>query len=313
MQATRLQEVAQRNGVGLVALGAALFSTGPVLIAAADASGPVLSFWRLWFGVVALGVTFAIYGKLTDRWPDRRGWSLAGRCGVLFAAHQLLNMVAIKRTSVVDVALMQVLAPVVIAVLAVRMFDEHPGVRFRLWSALALAGAAIVVLGGASGPDGDLTGMVLAAGNVVLYAVYFVWSKKARDEIDVVPFLFGVVLTAALLVSAYVLVAGEPVLDASDADLAAAAAVAIGPGVLGHFVTTWPLRWVPANIPPLVQLSIPFLAGFLAWLFIDEGITLIHLIGGVVTIAGVAGAIRSPAGRRMIAREDAVLVTGPTD
>jgi len=310
VQAARIQATAERNGVALVGLGAVLFSTGPILIATADASGPVVSFWRLWIGAAILGLILLGYGRSTGRWPDRIGWAWAARCGVVFACHQLLNMVAIKRTSVVDVALMQVLAPVVIAVLAVRLFDEHPGVRFRLWSGVALAGAVVVVLGGAGGPNGDPVGMTMAGGNVLFYAVYFVWSKQARDAIDVVPFLFGTILTSAVLVSIFVVLAGEPVADASATDLLCAAGVAIGPGVIGHFVTTWPLRWVPANIPPLLQLCIPFLAGAMAWLFLDQGITIAHLLGGAITIAGVAGAIRSPAGRRMIVREEAVLVTG---
>jgi drug/metabolite transporter (DMT)-like permease len=306
----RLQAVGERNGVALVALGAVLFSTGPVMIAAADAPGPVLSFWRLWIGAAVLAVAFAVHGRISGRWPSKVGWSWAARCGVAFAAHQLALMVAIKRTSVVDVALMQVLAPVVIAVLAVRLFDEHPGIRFRTWSAVALAGAVVVVLGGSGGPAGDPLGMALAGVNVVFYALYFVWSKQGRDEIDVVPFLFGAVLTAAVLVSGYVVVSAEPVAAARWPDLLAAAGVAIGPGAVGHFVTTWPLRHVPANVPPLLQLCIPFLAGAMAWLFVDQAITLAHLLGGITTIIGVAGAMRSPAGRRMVAREDAVLVAG---
>ena len=306
----RFQAAAERQSVALVALGAVLFSSGPVLIAGADASGAVLSFWRLWIGVVLLGLVFAAYGLRTGRWPTRQGWGWAARCGAMFAVHQLMLMTALRRTSVVDVVLMQVLAPVVVAVLAVRMFSEHPGVRFRLWSAVALSGAVVVALAGSSGPEGDTLGMLLAAGNVVTYAVYFVWSKQAREAIDVVPFLWGVLVVAGVVVSGYVVVAGEAPMDAAASDIWAAAAVAIVPGAVGHFISTWPLRWVPANIPPLLQLGIPFLAGFQAWIFLDQGITAAHLIGGVVTIAGVAGAILSPAGRRMVAKEDAVLAAG---
>jgi drug/metabolite transporter (DMT)-like permease len=118
------------------------------------------------------------------------------------------------------------------------------------------------------------------------------------------------VTTAALVVSAFVLASGEAPFDASEGDILAAGAVALGPGAIGHFVSTWPLRWVPANVPPLLQLAIPFLAGFLAWLLLGEAITAVHLLGGAITIAGVAGAIRSPAGRRMVARDEAVLAAG---
>ena len=305
----RLQAAAERRPVILVGLGAVLFSTGPVLIAGADASGPVVSFWRLWIGSAILGAILLGYGRATGRWPQRRGWSWAVRCGLLFAGHQLMNMIAIKRTSVVSVSLMSVLAPVIVAILAARMFDEHPGVRFRLWTFVALVGAVVVALGGSSGPHGSATGMLLAAGNVVCYSVYFVWSKQARDDIDVVPFLWGVATTAAVAVSAYVLVTGEAPLTASGTDVLAAAGIAIGPGAIGHFVTTWPLRLVPANIPPLLQLSIPFLAGAMAWLFLGQGISGVDVVGGAITLLGVFGALRSPLGHELV-EDEAVLAAG---
>ena len=305
-----LRSAAERRPVVLVVVGVLLFSTGPVLVQWSDVSGPVLSFWRLWIGVVALGAASVVHVRVTARRPTRAGWTAAVRCGVAFGLHQLLFMVAIKATSVVDVTLMQVLAPMVVAVLAVPLFGERPGPAFRGWSLVAVAGAVVVALGGSSGPDGDPVGMLLAAGNVVLFAFYFVWSKQARDVIDVVPFLFGVVATAAVTVSAYVLVAGEAPGSAGPHDLLVAAAIALGPGALGHFVSTWPLRWVPANVPPLLQLAIPVLAGGMAWALLDEAITSTHVVGGLITVVGVAGAIRSPAGRRLVAREEAALAAG---
>jgi drug/metabolite transporter (DMT)-like permease len=85
--------------------------------------------------------------------------------------------------------------------------------------------------------------------------------------------------------------------------------IAAGPGAIGHFVSTWPLRWVPANVPPLLQLAIPFLATGLAWLVLHQSIRPGHVIGGSITMVGVAGALRSPAGRRLVAREEVILAT----
>ena len=303
--ARRIQIVAERQPVTLVVAGVVLYALGPVLVAGAEVSGPVLSFWRLWFGVVVMGVVSSVYLGVTGRWPSRRGWSRAAACGVVFAVHQLFFMSAVRMTSVVDVTLMQVLQPLVVAVLAVRAFGERPGIRFRTWSALAISGAAVVALGGASGPQGDPVGIAFAVLNVVFFAVYFVWSKQARADIDVVPFLFGVTVVAAVVVSLLVAATGEAPSSAGQGDLLVALAIAVGPGALGHFVSTWPLRWVAANVPPLLQLAIPFVAGFLAWLVLDEGITFAHLVGGMLTIVGAVGAIASPAGRRMVGRNEA--------
>jgi drug/metabolite transporter (DMT)-like permease len=305
-----LKAAGERRPVGVVSLAVLVFATGPVLIAGANVPGAVMSFWRLWIGAAVLGVITLVYIRTSGRRPEREGWRWAALCGLLFAGHQLAFMIALVRTSVVDVTLMQVLQPLVVAALAARLFGEHPGPRFRFWSAIAMAGAAAVALGGATGPEGDAGGVVLAIVNILFFSVYFLGSKQSREVIDVIPFLFGMTFVAAVAVSAYVVVAGEPVGAVNGHDLYAAATVAIVPGIIGHFLATWPLRWVPANIPPLLQLAIPFLAGTLAWLLLDESITAVHVGGGIVTVVGAAGALRSPMGRRMVEVEEAALAAG---
>ena len=270
------------------------------MIAGASASGPVLSFWRLLIGVPLMGSLTLWHVRASGRRPDRVGWSWAGRSGVAFGLHQLCFVIALKATSVVDVTLLQVLQPIFVGVLAAVLFGERPGVRFRIWSLVAIAGAAVVVLGGATGPEGDPAGVALGIANIAFFAVYFVWSKQARDRIDTVPFLFGVVVAAAVVVSGLVFVTGEPVGAVSGDDLLVAGYIALVPGALGHFVTTWPLQRVAANIPPVMQLAMPFLAGGLAWLVLGQRITPLHVLGGLITIAGVAGSLLSPGGRRLV-------------
>lgn len=294
-----LAEIGRRSPLALIALGVVLYATGPVFVGSAEVSGPVLSFWRLWFGVAVFGVATVVHTRTSGRRADLEGWKWAARAGFVFGIHQLCFMSAVKLTSVVDTTLMSTLSPIVVGVLAVPMFGERPGLPFRAWSAVAIAGAAVVALAGSSGPGGDPIGMLLAFVNVVFFALFFVWSKHTRDHIDVVPFLFGVMVVAASTVTCYVVVSGEPVGSARGHDFAMAACMALGPGALGHFVMTWPLRWVPANVPPIMRLAGPAISGALAYAILHQEITVAHLVGGSVTIAGVAGALLSPAGRAL--------------
>lgn len=294
-----LADLARRFPLSLIAFGVVLYAVGPVLVAASGVTGPVLSFWRLWLGVAVFGIATVVHVGVTGRRPDRGGWVWAARAGFVFALHQLCFMTAVKATSVVDTTLMSTLSPIVVGVLAVPMFGERPGRTFRAWSAIAVIGAAGVALAGSSGPEGDPFGMALALLNVVFFALFFTWSKHTRDQIDVVPFLFGVMLVAAVTVSGYVTIAGEPLGSVHARDLWLAFAMAIGPGALGHFVMTWPLRWIPANVPPVMRLAGPAISGALAWVFLSQPVSAAHVIGGTVTVAGVGGALLSPAGRAL--------------
>jgi drug/metabolite transporter (DMT)-like permease len=292
-QATGVRAVAERHPVGVVALAVVLFSTGPVMVGAATVSGPIFSFWRLWIGSAGLMIVALLNVRRTGRWPTRTGVKWAALGGVAFGLHQLTFMSALRMTSVVDVTLMNTIAPIVVAVLAVPLFGERTGPAFRLWSGVAMVGAAFVVVAGSAGPQGDLAGMLLAAVNVVFYAVFFVWSKMGREHIDPVSFIFGATLGAAITVSMFVAVAGDGVGDISRRDLLLCLGVALVPGFMGHFAVTWSLRWVPANVPPVLMLAIPALSGVGAWIFIGQQITLAQVAAGLVTLAGVAGALRS--------------------
>jgi len=287
----RVSGAAARHPLALIALGVLLYSTGPVFVAASAVSGPVFSFWRLWIGVPALGLLTALHVRAGGRWPDRRAWRWAGWAGLAFGSHQLLMFTAIKATSVVDVSLMNTLAPIIVAIAAVPLFGERPGWRFRAWTVLAMAGAAVVVLGASAGPEGDPLGMTMAVGNVIAFGGFFLLSKLGREDIDVLPFLFGVMVVAAVSVTAFTLLTGDPIGTIGGRDLGLAAATGLGPGIVGHFVMTWPLRWVAANVPPVMRLAQPILSGLLAWWLLTEPITAPHLLGGALTLVGVAGAV----------------------
>jgi drug/metabolite transporter (DMT)-like permease len=288
-----VRAVAERHPVGVVAFGVVLFSTGPVMVGAASVSGPVFSFWRLWIGSAVLLLVALLDIRRTRRWPSRTGVKWVALGGIAFGLHQLSFMSALRMTSVVDVTLMNTIAPIVVAILAVPLFGERPGPAFRLWSAVAMAGAAFVVVAGSTGAQGDPAGMALAATNVVFYALFFVWSKLGRDHIDPISFVFGATLGAALTVSGFILVSGSDVGDITSGDLLLCLGVALVPGFIGHFSVTWSLRWVPANVPPVLMLAIPALSGVMAWLLIGQRITPLQVVAGAVTLAGVAGAVRT--------------------
>jgi drug/metabolite transporter (DMT)-like permease len=289
----RLQALGRRYPLALVGLGVVLYSVGPVLLAASSLSGPAFSFWRLWLGVPVLGAAMLVGLRAGGRRPDLAALRWPLWAGLAFGGHQLLFMTAVKATSVADVVLMNTLAPIITAVGAARLFGERPTARFGACTAVAIAGAGVIIAGGATGTRGDAAGMAMAVANVMLFAVFFLLSKRSRAHLDVLPFLFGTMLVAAVAVSLFVLATGTAVPLPAGRDLALCFTVAALPGALGHFVMTWPLQWVPANVPPVLRLGQPILAGLLAWALLGEPITGAHVAGGVLTVTGVLGAVLS--------------------
>lgn len=293
--------IASRFPFHLIALGVLLYATGPVLARSSDTTGVLLSFWRLWFGVSVLAVGLAVHWASGRDIGTAKGFRLAVLAGATFSLNQVFFFTAIKRTTVVDASLMSTLAPVVVALVAIPLFGERPARPFRAWSALAMVGTIVVVLGSASSPDGDIVGMLMAVVSTVFFALFFVISKVSRPHIPVVSFLTAVMGTAAVFVSGFVFVLGLHPREVEGPDLWIALAMAIVPGTLGHIVMTWPLNYVPANVPPLMRLAGPGLSGTMAWVALDEGITLVQVVGGAVILFGLSGAVRSRAGQELVA------------
>ena len=289
---TRAREHAITHPLALIVASTVLYATGPTLVQASDVSGPVFSFWRLWMGVpILLGA--ALVGGGVRRWRslDLRAWRWPVAAGLFFGLHQLAFMTAVKLTSVTDATLVNTLAPLMVALAAIPLFGERPTVRFWLSTLVAMSGTAIVVLGGSSGASGNVLGMALALLNVVFFTGFFLVSKRSRDDIDVLSFLAGVITVAAVVVSVWVLATGADAGTVEPLDLWLALAVAAGPGALGHALATWPLAYLPAGLPPVIRLGQPIIAGLIAWAVLGEPVTVAHLVGGALTLAGVLGAV----------------------
>jgi len=286
--------------MALVAFGAFLYSTSPVMVAASSISGTGFAFWRLVSGTMIFGVTTLVMRRRGGPVP-LRAWRWALISGVAFGVHQMMFFSAVKATSVTDVSLITRLSPLFVGILAARMFGERPGRSFVAGAAIAMAGAAVVVLSGSSGPQGDAAGMAMAVGHVAAFSVWFVISKRSRSEIDLVRLFLGTFVMAGLMIAAFAAVAGIALPVPGPRDALLIITVAAVPGAIGHVVSTWPLRWVPANIPPVVSLGIPISAGLQAWLFLDQGVTAAAVFGGAVTLAGVAIAVLGRSGREMVA------------
>lgn len=309
--ASRIRDAARRAPLLLVAAGVFLYSTGPVMLQASQLSGPVFSFWRLWIGVAGLGVVVAVQRRFGVAVPEWRRWRVAAWAGVAFGAHQLLFFTAVKITTVVDVSLMNALAPIVTAIGARWMFGERPGHGFWRWAVIAIVGAALLAVAASAAPAGSAVGMTMALLNVVCFAIFFLLSKRGRDHLPVMTFLLGTILVAALVVSAFVGLTGAHPMRARGVDLALAAGVALGPGLIGHFIMTWPLRYVPANIPPVLRLAQPFIAGVLAWWLLGEPLSWRHVLAGTLVVVGAAGTVLSRDGRRLRAQAQAAEIDRP--
>lgn len=306
------------------------YSIGPVLVQVSDASAPVFAFWRGWLTILVTATGATALGRIKSRRRGRtvglripagatgtspvesirtgvfpltarwREWWAPVVAGVLNGASTLAFIQAVKLTSVAGTSLLLLMNPVLIALWAIPLFGERPGIRFRLWTLVALVGAAMVIMGDSSGPGGDPLGVALAVVSVVLLATQMVVTKVGRRTLNTVPMHIVMTVSGATFVTIFGLLTGHNFIEMTRTDVLCVLGVVALPATTSSLLMTWAVRWLPANVPPLIHLPIPFFAGALAWMVLDEVMTLHHLIGGAITLVGVAAALLSSSGRRLL-------------
>jgi inner membrane transporter RhtA len=178
--------------------------------------------------------------------------------------------------------------------LAPRLFGERARLGDGLWGAVAIAGAAAVVLGGKATGGSDAFGNMLAAGALVAWTWYFVASKRAREELGSFEYLAGLSVVALVVTTPFVLVRGEHLAVPELKGWAVIVAIALVNGALGHFLMNWAHAHVPLMIISLMTLAIPVIAAAAAALLIDEPLTTQQVLGmGIVVSALSVVVLRS--------------------
>jgi drug/metabolite transporter (DMT)-like permease len=272
---------------GLAAAAAAVMVWGvsSVLIKEVDGmSGLGISFHRLWVGAAFTTATFMLAG-------GRISWRLLRRSapgGVAFALDILLFFTAVQHTTVANATVIGALQPVLVLALAPRLFGEHPRLSDAFWAAVAIAGAVLVVFGGANGGAAGRRGDLLAVGALVAWTWYFVASKQARRELDSYEYLAGLSLVALVVSTPIVLLTGTRLAVPETADWLIIVAIALVNGLLGHFLMNWAHAHVPLVAVSLMTLAIPVFATAGAAIVLHESVSPTSVVGMAIVIGALA-------------------------
>ena len=209
---------ARLRGLGLIALAAVSWgTTGSVttLLVARDGATPlVIGAARMLVAAVLL---------LAAARASRRAWSCRGRAyvtgglrpapgdawrcvalGACMAAFQATYFTAVTRAGIAVTALVAICsAPIVIAALAAILLNERPTSRLAVALVLGVAGTSLLVsapIAGTTTPR-PLSGVLLALGAGLAYALYVVIAKSAVARTAPLPLAALTFAVAAMLMT----------------------------------------------------------------------------------------------------------------
>lgn len=273
------------HGRLLVAAAAVCWSTGGLIARIVDTDPWTTVFWRgVFCAVFLLGVATLRAGRGTPGvFLGMGGTGLA--MAVCFATASTCFIMALHRTSVANVLIIQSLSPFMAGLLGWAWMGER--VAARTWTAMgvALLGSAIMVSRYfyTEAAAGSLSGDLLAFTVALAFAGATVLLRRNRR----VPMLPAAALAAALT-SAVTWVPARP--GSADAgDLLLLALFGSGQLGLGMILFTAGARRIPVAEAALIAVLESVLGPVWVWLALGEDPGLPSLLGGAIVLAALAG------------------------
>ena len=274
-------------GAGVVAvLAASIFwSFGGSLGKSAGVGGVVLSFWRLW---IASGL-LAVIAAATHRWPSWGEFKDSLISGVLFGLNLCVFFITLQYTSIAVALIIGALTPVVAFPVAVRFMGEHLTRVKVACSVLAISGVTVAVLT-APAVDGAGTkpiGYVWAVASLLIWSLYLLQTKRVRERVETVRYMFAVCVVATVTVSLIAVLVRSDIGAVHGAGWLWIALLAIGPGIAGHGLVAWAQPRVDASVTSLLIQFEPVGASIVAWIVLDERISLAQGIAMLVVVGAL--------------------------
>lgn len=275
----------QTAQIGVLA-GVVLYSTNAVFGAWAYVGGITFAFWRSLAAVPLLAAVALVADRRgTFSTRPNRATMLAG---LFLGISTVLVMSASKRVPITLIALIGTLTPLITG-LYEAMRGERLGRAFYVSGLVAVMGTGYAALS-EHDSDADLAGILLAMGFAVGFAAFLIASKSARQTATPIGFLFWSGVGAALPTAVIAALSTQTLLPLSGRDLTALGLAILCGGTTGHLLVTGSLRLLPATNAAVIRLTQPFFATIFAWWIVDQSPTAPQVIGGLITVAGVAGA-----------------------
>ena len=210
--------------------------------------------------------------------------------GACIVAVNFSYYVAIDRVPVGVAVALQYTAPVLVLAGSAVIAHRNPQPTIWLAGALSLTGAVLVsgALAGAQEPL-DPLGLLAGAAAAVTFAGYLVTAELAgRRGTHPVTTLFIGFCVAALIWTVVLPLWEWPVELLADPQVAwRVVAVGLLGTLLPFGLVVAALRWISSAVAGIATTAEPVLAALLAWLFLDQVLSLPQLIGGALVIAAV--------------------------
>ncbi len=279
-------------GLGGAALAVTAWSTGTILAKWLDMDSLAIGAYRfgtffllllLWMRIRRVPITLHLF--------KASAWG-----GLALGLDIVFFFSAVKQTSIVNATVIGSLQPILVGVIAWRFFGEKIRRADALWALVALAGAFVVVTSGTNDEVTSWQGDLLALAAMFAWSGYFIASRRAKGVISPQEFTAGTSFWTAMICLPVGLAIGQNMSFPSAENWFWLFVMIATSGVIGHTLMNWSLQRIPLWVGSTFTLFIPVGSALLAWLFLDETVSLPQAVAMAAVIGALGMIVRGQTG-----------------
>jgi drug/metabolite transporter, DME family len=264
-----------------------------IIVREVDLDAEVLVFYRVLFGVLALGLLLGAARALARlRLTGKRLWALA--LGTTLGVHWFLYFETIKLSSVAFAVLIAYTAPILVALFAPLVLPERRSRAALIALCVAIPGLALVALGSGEADVRPLA-VVTGLGTAITYAFLVIGTKRIADEVSAAGLTLWNYSLAGLVMAPLVVLDGRVVPHRSELPYLLLLGVVFT--AVSGYLYIWLIRRVTAQAMGVLAYLEPVSAALLAWVILAEELSVAQALGGALVVAaGIAVVLYEPAG-----------------
>lgn len=270
----------------LLAIAIIFISFAAVFVKWSEAPATVISMYRMYLSSLFLLPFVYVYRKDLAKISGKK-WILLIIAGMFLALHFALWFESLKLTSVANSTIILTLQPIVALIGGYFIFKERTNSATLLTLAIAIIGIVMV-----SWDDFNLQQPSALLGNFLSFlsvlavvGYLFIGQSNVRGISHWV-YSFIVFFVAGATLHLFNLLQNIPVLGYDSTEWGIFFLLAIFPTV-AHVIFNYLLNFVNSSTISMSILGEPVGATFLAFFILNETITLLQLIGGLIVLFGV--------------------------
>lgn len=283
-----------------VVLGAVAVATNPVFVRLSELTSVASAAHRMIWALPVFALWFwwsrpktTVQPPSAVKPPSAKHVPLLLLCGLLFAVDLVSLHASIERTAAANSMLFVNAQPIYVVIGSWLLFGTRVTRHFGFGVAIALIGGVLVAWQSLDIGTEHLIGDGLGVLAGILYAGYILGASRLRGQLSSAEINLWTCLIAVPILVLVTLASGNSLIPETPRGWGLMIALGVISQGIGQGLIVWGLAHLPTSFSSVALLTAPVAAAVFAWLFLDESLSSIQIVGMSAVLVGIYVAWRA--------------------